>query len=50
MGGRQEGISGTTIKDTWKKPRGSGIRGRGGDGWCGEGVVREKCRLVLYNN
>ena len=44
---REEGISGTTIKDTWTKPRGRGIRGGGGrDGW-GQGwevVVGGKCK------
>ena len=28
-----EGFSGTTIKDTWTKPRGVGIGEGGGDGW-----------------
>ena len=41
MGGRDEGFSGTTIKDTWTKPRGgwkqgrekglAGVGGSGGD-------------------
>ena len=31
-----EGFSGTTIKDTWTKPRGGGSREGNGDGW-GEG-------------
>ena len=33
MGG---GLSGTTIKDTWTKPRVGGIGEGGGDGWGGE--------------
>ena len=28
MGGRLEGFSGTTIKDTWTKPRGAWKQGR----------------------
>ena len=35
MGGRGEGFSGTTIKDTWTKPRGVEAREGGGDGWGG---------------
>ena len=37
MGGDNEGerFSGTTIKDTWTKPRWSGIGEAGGDGWGG---------------
>ena len=27
-GGKGKGFSGTTIKDTWTKPRGVGIRGK----------------------
>ena len=35
MGGRRDGFSGITIKDTWTKPR-RGRRGvGGGDGWGG---------------
>ena len=33
MGGKVEGFSGTTIKDTWTKPRGVGPGEGGGDGW-----------------
>ena len=33
-GGRRGVFSGTTIKDTWTKPRGGGIRG-GRWGWLG---------------
>ena len=37
VGGDNEGerFSGTTIKDTWTKPRWSGIGEAGGDGWGG---------------
>ena len=50
MGKREEGFSGTTIKDTWTKPRGSGIRG-GRWGWLGlGGVVGSKCRQLYLNN
>ena len=35
MGGRREGFLGTTIKDTWTKPRGVGIRGGRWDGGVG---------------
>ena len=38
MGEKGEGLSGTTIKDTWTKPRGGGEVGSdegGGDGWGG---------------
>ena len=38
MGGRAEGFSGTTIKDTWTKPRWGGIR-EGRWGWLGHGGV-----------
>ena len=37
-GGRVEGSSGTTIKDTWTKPRGVEAREGGGDGWGGRGI------------
>ena len=36
MGGRGKGFSGTTVKDTWTKPRGVGIRGVS-RGWLGCG-------------
>ena len=36
MGGKGEGFSGTTIKDTWTKPRGGGSKG-GRWGWLGSG-------------
>ena len=50
MGGKVEGFSGTTIKDTWTKPRGveSGEGGEGG--WWGRGMVGGKCRQLYLNN
>ena len=46
----EEGFSGTTVKDTWTKPRGGGIRG-GRWGWLGWGeVVRGKCRQLYLNS
>ena len=50
MGVRKEGFSGTTIKDTWTKPRGGGIREGGGDAWGEGGVVGGKCRKLYLNN
>ena len=42
-----EGFSGTTIKDTWTKPRGRvEAREGGGFGWGGGGVVGRKCRQL----
>ena len=41
MGGKGKGFSGTTIKDTWTKPRGIGLGEGGKDGWGGGGVVGE---------
>ena len=35
MGGKGEGFSGTSIKDTWKKPKGAGSRVGSGVGWGG---------------
>ena len=35
MGGSGEGFSGTTIKDTWTKPRAVEAGEGGGDGWGG---------------
>ena len=50
MGRKGEGVSGTTIKDTWTKTRGSGIRG-GRWGWLGSGgVVGGKGRKLYLNN
>ena len=50
MGENVEGFSGTTIKDTWTKPRVSGIRG-GRWGWLGLGEVEgEKFRQLYLNN
>ena len=34
-GGKREGFSGTTIKDTWTKPRGLEAGEGSGDGWGG---------------
>ena len=43
MGERGEGFLGTTIKDTWTKPRwGGGVRG-GRWGWLGGEVNADKC-------
>ena len=39
MGGREEEFSGTTIKDTWTKPRGGGGSKGGRWGWLGWGGV-----------
>ena len=36
MGGRREGFSGTTVKDTWTKPRVGGWN-RGKEGMAGVG-------------
>ena len=33
MRGNGKGFSGTTVKDTWTKPRGVGSGEGGGDGW-----------------
>ena len=33
MGGNGEGFAGTTMKDTWTKPRGVESGEGGGDGW-----------------
>ena len=36
MGGEGEGFSGTSIKDTWTKPKWGVVSGEGGeDGWGG---------------
>ena len=49
-GGKREGFSGTSMKDTWTKTRGGGIRdGRWGClGW--GGLVGEKWRQLYLNN
>ena len=44
---REEGISGTTIKDTWTKPRGHGIRGGGGSG--GRKMQKKKKRKLYLS-
>ena len=50
MGRREEGFSGTTIKDTWITSRVGRIRG-GRWGWLGwGGVVGGKCRQLYLNN
>ena len=50
MGGIRDAFSGTTIKDTWTKPRWGGSRG-GRWGWLGWwGVVGGKCRQLYLNN
>ena len=50
MGGKGECFSGTTIRDTWTKPRGSGIRG-GRWGWLGlQEEEGRKGRLLYLNN
>ena len=47
MGGRVEGFSGTTIKDTWTKPRGR-VRAMegGGFGW-GQGSGGDKMKKTV---
>ena len=46
MGESGEGFSGTSIKDTWTKPRGCGSKGGRGV-WLGSGgVVVGKCRQL----
>ena len=43
--------AGTTIKDTWTKPRGGVEAGEGGgDGWGGGIVMGAKCRQLYLNN
>ena len=47
MGKMGEGFSGTSIKDTWTKPKGVGSRMGGGDGWgrgpwWGENVLEQQ--------
>ena len=48
MGEKGEGFSGTTIKNTWTKPRWGWKQGR--DDWGGGGVVGGKCRQLYLNN
>ena len=47
MGVSREGFSGTTIKDTWAKPRGDGTKG-GKQVWLGlgDGVVGDQHRQL----
>ena len=47
MGGKGEGFSGTTIKDTWTKARGAGSGEGGGDGWGGASGGGEIQQLYL---
>ena len=51
LGKKYEGFSGTTIKDTWTKPRVGGIRG-GSWGWLGWGreVGGGEGRTLYLNN
>ena len=43
----EEGITGTTIKDTWAKPKESMEAREGGRfGWGGGGEVGRKCRQL----
>ena len=50
-GGRKgEGFSGTTIKDTWKKPRWGWDQGREVGMVGSEGLMGGKCRHLYLNN
>ena len=42
IGGKGEGFSGTSIKDTWTKPKGGRIKGRKW-GWLGWGQNGDNC-------
>ena len=42
-----EGLSGTCIKDTWTKPKGTGSRVGSGDGWGGWESWGERETTVL---
>ena len=49
-GKEEEGFSGTSIKDTWTKPKGGRIKG-GDWGWLGwREVVGGKWRQLYLNN
>ena len=50
MGGNGEGFAGTTMKDTWTKPRGVGSGEGGRDGWGRGGMVGGKCTQMYLNN
>ena len=50
MGGKGEGFSGTTLKDTWTKPRGVESGEVGGDDWGRGRVLGGKCRQLYLNN
>ena len=41
-GGKGEGFSGTTIKETWTKPKGHSIEGERW-GWLGKGENGDNC-------
>ena len=45
IGEKGEGFSGTTIKDTWTKPRG-GVSKGGRWGWLGWGVNADNCNCT----
>ena len=47
MGGKGKGFSGTTIKDTWTKPRGVEAGKGGGFGWGGGRSGGGKCRQLI---
>ena len=47
MGGKGEWFSGTTIKDTWTKPRRLESGEGGEDGWCGE-IKRKQAKKKHY--
>ena len=48
-GGKGRRISGTSIKDTWTKPKRDRIKVGSGDGW-GGGVVEGRWRQLYLNN
>ena len=48
MGEKEEGFSGTTVKDTWTKPRLGGSKG-GRWGWLGWGVCGGAVNADNYN-
>ena len=50
MRGNGKGFSGTTVKDTWTKPRGVGSGEGGGDGWGWREMGGKWRQLYLNNN
>ena len=48
MGEKEDGFSGTTVKDTWTKPRGGGSKG-GRWGWLGWGDLWGAVNADNYN-